>query len=1176
MRWAMWDKVVRASIALLLVFSICLPGLGQNPINPVTQIRWPLITGAGSPIGTITCQGNVPPPSHSATFGQPYWDGTNDLLYMCGNDSAWHLVSGTGGSTVFVNNNPVSSPNFNPTTPATSAGYIPVNFQVTGSNVSAQVAAPVSVTCGGTNDTAAIQAALATGAIKVQLNAPSGTCQMGPTSGGLTASSNTVLDLGGANLSYSPTTATIMLTNAAEAQVPNRTITGCIATAGSTTINCAGGAFTTADFLQSIDCLTALGAGNNYDLHTSIVNITSSTAVIVKTPPGQNVNPATCKIIYRDTNIVIQNGTMTLGGSLAALASQPMIYFKSINNLTLQNLVMNEPGVAGAFHINVADATNVLEQNLTFFSTQLQQDGIDNIGPIEGVSAKSIYCNTGDDCVDIATSFASSPVTGLNDQTIYGDVNGVEYAGIYGSSTSANDAVKIFLNIPGNITNVHIHDIVGGPYIFHKPTINSFPGFSRGVDVLIDPVGLTGTAGTMTNIKIDHVGGVIGLAPVFIRNLGGSSGSIGNVTVSSISNDAPVSAGEALVQVALAGLSMTNLKIDMPFTSLPASELLLSTASGTTITNLFTNNTTPSLYSLSGTITNTYITPLVTGPITSGHCPEFVGTGGNIEDSGAACSGGGSPGGSSGQTQYNNSGVFGGYTPTGDCTVVVTTGVFTCTKTGGVAFVASATTDTTNATNIGSGTLAHARLPALVSGDIPNNAANTTGQANTAVSLAGGAIGNIPYQSGAGATAFLAGNTAATDQVLTSTGTGSAAQAPTLKNAPALAVTNMVGTGGFSTTGNAATATGLAGTFAAHHYYGNSTASTAAGASTLIGPSDTGPNTAAVCTGTVNALVLTITQPATDLSYGLQVQCTPNLANTTTTPTLNVSGLGTKTITKNGGAALAANDLTTTAVAFFFYDGTEFQLIDPQTSSSAGGVTCTGCTANTISKTTGTGTLGNSTFIQNGTVNTFGAADTASAASFDFGNGANANGTTTTVHGATPGQGQVIFAVTDNTTRFSVDHSSVHIGNPITQYDGLVMSTNCIGWPWAYCSTNAATALTTATVNLTTNANGGSYTLCGVATIQTAATAGTMSLVVTYNNGSTQTVNATTSSVAGTQTIGTALATPLATTSGNYASIPCQNIRVTNASTISYTITGTALTGSPTYIPDITLAWSRD
>lgn len=64
-----------------------------------------------------------------------------------------------------------------------------------------------------------------------------------------------------------------------------------------------------------------------------------------------------------------------------------------------------------------------------------------------------------------------------------------------------------------------------------------------------------------------------------------------------------------------------------------------------------------------------------------------------------------------GQLQYNAGGFFAGLTLTGDCTLVYTTGVITCTKTNGVAFSPSATTDTTNATNITSGTVGATRLP---------------------------------------------------------------------------------------------------------------------------------------------------------------------------------------------------------------------------------------------------------------------------------------------------------------------------------------------------------------------------------------------------------------------------------------------------------------------------------
>lgn len=90
---------------------------------------------------------------------------------------------------------------------------------------------------------------------------------------------------------------------------------------------------------------------------------------------------------------------------------------------------------------------------------------------------------------------------------------------------------------------------------------------------------------------------------------------------------------------------------------------------------------------------------------------------------------------SAGQLLLGNTGgtAYAPVSMTGDCTITFA-GVITCAKTGGVSFAASATTDATNANNLGSGTLNHARLPALLSGDIPPNAANTSG---TAANLSG-------------------------------------------------------------------------------------------------------------------------------------------------------------------------------------------------------------------------------------------------------------------------------------------------------------------------------------------------------------------------------------------------------------------------------------------------------
>ena len=94
----------------------------------------------------------------------------------------------------------------------------------------------------------------------------------------------------------------------------------------------------------------------------------------------------------------------------------------------------------------------------------------------------------------------------------------------------------------------------------------------------------------------------------------------------------------------------------------------------------------------------------------------------------------------------------------------------------------------------------------------------------------------------------------------------------------------------------------------------------------------------AVDTGSVNALTVSVAYgcPSAYIT-GAVYKAIPNHANTTTTPTLNFCGLGAKTITKFGTAAVAASDLTTTAVAEFIYDGTDMELQNPQTMSAVGG-----------------------------------------------------------------------------------------------------------------------------------------------------------------------------------------------------------------------------------------------
>lgn len=154
------------------------------------------------------------------------------------------------------------------------------------------------------------------------------------------------------------------------------------------------------------------------------------------------------------------------------------------------------------------------------------------------------------------------------------------------------------------------------------------------------------------------------------------------------------------------------------------------TCTGNEISAVFSTLPTPTPTTLGGVFQSTApANEFVTGVDLAGNLTH---SGGATTVNGQTCAIGGAcsipvgvPVGTSGQIQYNNSGAFGGFTASGDATINTSTGNVIVTKTNGIGFSPSATTDTTNASNIASGTLNTARLPSpFTSGTIAGNTSN--------------------------------------------------------------------------------------------------------------------------------------------------------------------------------------------------------------------------------------------------------------------------------------------------------------------------------------------------------------------------------------------------------------------------------------------------------------------
>lgn len=107
--------------------------------------------------------------------------------------------------------------------------------------------------------------------------------------------------------------------------------------------------------------------------------------------------------------------------------------------------------------------------------------------------------------------------------------------------------------------------------------------------------------------------------------------------------------------------------------------------------------------------------------------------------------------------------------------------------------------------------------------------------------------------------------------------------------------------------------------------------------------------------GAADAYVITLVPAPSAYTTGMVVRFKASAANATATPTINVNGLGAKTIVKRVNTALAANDILANQFIELVYDGANFVLWTQfGNASGAGTVTSVSGTANQVDSTGGT------------------------------------------------------------------------------------------------------------------------------------------------------------------------------------------------------------------------------
>jgi hypothetical protein len=309
----------------------------------------------------------------------------------------------------------------------------------------------------GTNDTAALQAALNSGAGKIVKGVPGQSYKINAP---LIIKSGTVLDMTGATITLLAGSNCNMLQNYS-AGTPQRTVTDAAMTASSTTLTSATAAFTSADVGRSVNVVGAVNATS--PLTATITAVTNGTTVTLSKGAVVTVSGATAYLYDRDRDITLRGGTWDRlnNGSGATNRDLHSIVLRRIDRLRVDGL--RGLSTFGKFFLNPGDVTDV---HITDITLNVSSDGVHVQGPARNVHVADVYGTTGDDSVALITN----DWTGYND--VGGDITDALVENVYTTSVAANIAAccggigtlldKIHFRNIGGVTSQSVTKAVQG------------------------------------------------------------------------------------------------------------------------------------------------------------------------------------------------------------------------------------------------------------------------------------------------------------------------------------------------------------------------------------------------------------------------------------------------------------------------------------------------------------------------------------------------------------------------------------------------------------------------------------------------------------------------------------------------------------------------------------------